>query len=70
MPAIGQTLTRVLFLASENTSDNARRHADLVVKPRNPGVGLFEWHPIDRARESGRAAARAALKHAPGRLFG
>jgi len=70
IPGIGETLTRVLFLASENTSDAARRHADLTIKPRNPGVGLFEWHQIDRAREAGRAAARAALKRAPSHLFG
>ena len=60
----------MLFLGSSNTSDAARRHADLIVKPRNVGVGLFEWHQIDRAREAGRVAARKALKTAPSSLFG
>ena len=69
VPGIGETLTRVLFLASSDTSDAARRHADLIVKPRNVGVGLFEWHQIDRARESGRVAARQALENAPAKLF-
>jgi len=40
------------------------------VKPRNVGVGLFEWHQIDRARESGRTAAREALDRAPASVFG
>src|SRR4051794_6109637 len=69
-PAIGETLTRVLFSGSSNTSDAARRHADVIVKPRNVGVGLFEWHQIDRARESGRIAAREALERAPRTIFG
>ena len=68
-PAIGETLTRVIFSGSSNTSDAARRHADLIVKPRAVGVGLFEWHQIDRARESGRAAAREALERAPLSVF-
>jgi NTE family protein len=69
-PAIGETLTRVLFSGSSNTSDAARRHADVIVKPRNAGVGLFEWHQIDRAVEAGRAAAREALERAPSTIFG
>ena len=69
LPGIGETLTRVLFSGSSNTSDAARRHADLIIKPRNVGVGLFEWHQLDRARESGRAAAREALERAPASVF-
>jgi NTE family protein len=60
-PSLGETLTRVLLLGSSNTTDAARRHADLVIKPRAEGVGLLEFHQIDAAREAGRAAARAAL---------
>lgn len=69
-PALGETLTRVLLLGSSKTSDAARRHADLVIRPRSEGVGLLEFHQIDRAREAGRAAARAALADAPDALFG
>jgi len=68
-PSFGETLTRVVLLASSNTSEAARRHAALTITPRNPGIGLLEFHQLDRARESGRAAAREALEQAPGVLF-
>ncbi len=29
----------------------ARRHADLVIKPRAEGVGLLEFRQLDTARE-------------------
>jgi predicted acylesterase/phospholipase RssA len=61
VPALGETVTRILLLGSENTSEAARRHADVVIAPRTDGVGLFEFHQLDQAREAGRAAARAAL---------
>jgi predicted acylesterase/phospholipase RssA len=69
-PSLGETLTRVLLLSSANTSDAARRHADLVIKPRAGGVGLLEFHQLDAAREAGRTAAREALERAPAALFG
>jgi predicted acylesterase/phospholipase RssA/CRP-like cAMP-binding protein len=69
-PGFGETLTRVLLLSSANTSDAARRHADLVINPRAEGVGLHEFTQIDAAREAGRAAARKALEQAPVALFG
>jgi NTE family protein len=61
-PRLAETLTRVLLLGSSNTSEEARRHADLVIKPWPDGVGLLEFHQIDAAREAGRAAAREALE--------
>lgn len=64
VPGIAETLTRVLLLASSNTSEAARRHADLVIKPKAEGVGLLEFHEIDAARAAGRAAAREALEAA------
>ena len=69
-PSLGETLTRVLLLGSSNTSDAARRHADLIIKPRAEGVGLLEFHQIDAAREAGRAAAREALERDAAPLFG
>jgi predicted acylesterase/phospholipase RssA len=69
VPTLGETLARVLSLGSANTSEAARRHADLVVKPYADGVGLLEFHQLDVAVEAGRAAARAALEDAPGSLF-
>jgi len=67
-PRLGETLTRLLLLGSENTSEAARRHADLVIRPRAEGVGLLEFDQLDTAREAGRAAARKALERAPASL--
>lgn len=64
-PSLGETLTRVLLLGSSNTSESARLHADLTIKPRAEGVGLLEFHRLDIAREAGRVAARDALERAP-----
>lgn len=64
-PSLGETVTRLLLLGSANTSEAAGDHADLVIKPRAEGVGLFEFHQIDAAREAGRAAARAAIETMP-----
>jgi predicted acylesterase/phospholipase RssA len=64
-PSLGETLARVLLIGSTNTSENARRHADWMITPRNDGVGLLEFHQLDQAREAGRAAAREALKDVP-----
>jgi NTE family protein len=68
-PSLGETLTRVLLLGSENTTEAARRYADLLIKPRAEGVGLLEFHQLDTAREAGRVAAREALERAPAGLF-
>jgi NTE family protein len=65
MPSLAETLTRVLLLASSNTSAAARRYADLTIAPQSDGVGLLEFHQLDRAREAGRRAAREALERAP-----
>jgi predicted acylesterase/phospholipase RssA len=68
-PSIAETVMRVLLLGTANTSEAARRHADLLIKPRAEGVGLFEFHQLDAAREAGREAARDALEVAPPALF-
>jgi len=69
-PGLGETIARVLLLGSSKTSEAARRHADLVINPRAEGIGLLEFHQLDRAREAGREAAREALTDAPEQLFG
>jgi len=69
LPSLNETLMRVVLLGSENTSDAARRHADLVIKPRAQGIGLLEFHQLDTAREAGRVAAREALERAPDGLL-
>jgi predicted acylesterase/phospholipase RssA len=48
-PSIGETLTRVLLLGSADTSEAARRHADLAIKPRVDGIGFLEFHQLDAA---------------------
>jgi NTE family protein len=63
-PLLPETLARVLLLASEDTVQAAERHADLIIRPRPPGVGLLEFHQLDAAREAGRVAAREALERA------
>jgi EmrB/QacA subfamily drug resistance transporter len=68
-PLLGETLTRLFLLASSNTSEAASRYADLLIAPKNPGVGLLEWHQIDGAIAAGREAARRALEDAPDHLF-
>jgi EmrB/QacA subfamily drug resistance transporter len=68
-PSLGETLTRLLLLGSNNTSEAARRHADLVIEPRAEGVGLLEFHQLDTAREAGRTAAREALERAPASIY-
>ncbi len=69
-PLLGETLTRVLLMASSNTSEAAERHAQLIIKPHSAGIGLLEFHQLDAAREAGRAAAREVLADAPAFLRG
>ncbi len=64
LPSLGETLTRVLLLGSENTSEAARRYADLRIRPQVEGIGFLEFHQLDAAREAGRAAVDAALASA------
>ena len=68
-PPLRETLTRVFLLGCANTAQEARRWADLVINPRSDGIGLLEFHQLDRAREAGRRAAREALADAPPELF-
>ena len=69
MPTIGETITRLVLLGSIDTTEAARRHADLVVLPDDDGVGLLEFHMLDAMRAAGRRAARLALQDAPASLF-
>ena len=70
MPGFVETLTRALLLGSTDTGRAAHAHADLVITPENKGVGMLEFHQLDRMRQAGREAAREALVKAPARLFG
>jgi predicted acylesterase/phospholipase RssA/CRP-like cAMP-binding protein len=65
LPLLPETMARIALLSSANTDESARRHADMTITVRVPGVGLLEFHQIDAAREAGRRAALAALEGAP-----
>lgn len=65
LPSLPETMARIALLSSANTDESARRHADMTISVRVPGVGLLEFHQIDAAREAGRLAAIAALEDAP-----
>ena len=56
-----ETLVRTLTLGSVDTAAAAQRYAELVVRPRDLGAGMLEFHLLDDLRAEGRRAARAAL---------
>ena len=61
VPTIMETLLRSMLMGSAAAIDDARRRAAIVVTPDTRGIGLLEFHQIDRAIEAGRAAGRAAI---------
>jgi NTE family protein len=61
VPALADTLTRTMMMASGDAAVEALARADVVVAPEATGVGLLEFHQIDVMREAGRRAAREAL---------
>jgi NTE family protein len=69
LPAFTETLTRALMLGSVDTAELARTHAELVIRPPADGVGMLEFHQLDRMREAGRRAALEALERAPASLL-
>jgi NTE family protein len=62
LPLLTETMARIALLSSANTDEAARRHADMTIPVRVPGVGLLEFHQIDVARAAGRRAGLAALE--------
>ncbi|MGZ6804028.1 MAG: MFS transporter [Nocardioidaceae bacterium] len=70
VPGVADTLMRTMMMGSAPAAEAAVAAADLVIRPDAAGVGLLEFHQIDRMRESGRAAARAALPALLGLLAG
>jgi len=60
-PSFLETISRSLVLGSVDTEQAAREHADVVIQPVEPDVGMLEWHQVDRVRERGREAAREVL---------
>jgi predicted acylesterase/phospholipase RssA len=61
MPSLPETLLRSMLMASASAGAAARQQAAVVVTPDTRGIGLLEFHQIDRAVDAGRAAGRAAV---------
>ena len=64
IPALAETLMRSLFIGSGGAVQEARAAGAIVVTPSSMGVGLLEFHQLDRMVESGRQAGRALLVEA------
>ncbi len=61
VPALGETLLRTMMIGAGGAVDAAHRRGAVVVTPATLGVGLLEFHQIDRMVLAGREAARALL---------
>lgn len=70
VPALGETLLRTMMIGSGGAISAARAQGAWVVTPPTRGVGLLEFHQLDRMVEAGRSAARALLAEAGGDLTG
>jgi predicted acylesterase/phospholipase RssA len=68
VPALGETLLRTMMIGSGGAVAAARARGAWVVTPPTLGVGLLEFHQLDRMIEAGRFAARALLEQAGGDL--
>ena len=69
VPSLMETLYKVMLL-SESDSDRRRSFADVLIRPDYEGIGILEFHMLDRMRDAGRRAAAAALADAPPSVFG
>ena len=69
VPTFAETLTRLITIASVDSKEAARLHADLLIVPGNDDVGVLEFHQLDRMRDAGRRAALAALDDASPELL-
>jgi predicted acylesterase/phospholipase RssA len=63
-------LTLLAPLLSESDSDRRRSFADVLIRPDHEGIGILEFHMLDRMRAAGRRAAAEALAAAPPSVFG
>ena len=70
VPALGETLLRTMMIGSGGAVSAAQAEGAWVVTPPTLGVGLLEFHQLDRMVAAGRAAARALLEEAGGDLTG
>ena len=69
IPALGETLMRTMMIGSGGATEQARAAGAYVVTPPSLGVGLLEFHQMDRMVQAGRMSARALLEEVGGDLF-
>jgi predicted acylesterase/phospholipase RssA len=62
MPGLGDTLLRTMMIGSGGANATAARAGIPVVTPPTLGVGLLEFHQLDRMVEAGRMAGRHLLE--------
>ena len=60
-PSLGETLMRIMQMGDRRADLDESQAATVTVTPDTRGVGLLEFHQIDRAREAGRQAGEAAV---------
>ncbi len=68
IPALGETLLRTMMIGSAGAVEKARAAGAFVITPPALGVGLLEFHQLDRMVEAGRLAARSLLEATGGDL--
>ena len=68
LPSFTETLTRLVMIGSVDTRESGR-HADLLITPANEGVGILEFHQLDRMADAGRRATVEALESASPELL-
>jgi predicted acylesterase/phospholipase RssA len=68
IPGLGDTLLRLMTLGGQGTAQRARAQGAFVITPPSLGVGMLEFHQLDRMVEAGRMAARALLEATGGDL--
>ena len=61
VPTLGETLLRTMMIGSGGAVATAQERGAAVLTPTPRGVGLLEFHQMDRMVQSGRQAARALL---------
>ena len=68
MPGLGDGLLRLMTIGGQGTAQRAREQGAFVITPPSLGVGMMEFHQLDRMVEAGRMAARALLDATGGRF--
>jgi len=68
-PALGETLLRTMTIGSSGAAESARAAGAYVITPPSLGVGMLEFHQLDRMVEAGRMAARELLDATSGHLL-